>query len=128
MRVDGGSYCSRRLVEAATAADNLFVLGHTGRRTCDVVPVPGNREWCNLPGGNRDPPLEAGSVAEGGVAESSGVGGAKLFEAGARRDGDDEVEDGAEQGWKSRGGEAGCGRRLAAMTRPVIARVIATNL
>ena len=73
------------------------------------------------------PPRGQG-VTEGGVAESSGVGGAKLFEAGARRDGDDDEEDGAEQGWKSRGGEAGCGRRLAAMTRPVIARVIATNV
>ena len=88
----------------------------------------GNRKWCDLPGGNCVPPRRSQGVAEGGVAESSGVGGAKLFEASARRDGDDDEEDGAEQGWKSRGGEAGCGRRLAAMTRPVIARVIATNL
>ena len=33
MHVDGGRYCSRRLVEAANAADNLCVPGHTGRRT-----------------------------------------------------------------------------------------------
>ena len=33
MHVDGGRYCSRRLVEAANAADNLCVPGHIGRRT-----------------------------------------------------------------------------------------------
>ena len=74
---------------------------------------PGNRKWCDLPGGNCVPPRSR-KRGRGRSVESSGAGGAKLFEADARRDGDNDEEDGAEQSWKSRGGEAGCGRRLAA--------------
>ena len=66
--------------EAATAADvwwrqllqqtTYLCLGTEDAEHCDAVPVPGNREWCNLPGGNRAPTLEAGSVAEGGVLKA----------------------------------------------------------
>ena len=113
MHVDGGSYCSRRWWRQLLQQTTLLCLGTQDAEHFDAVPFSGNREWCDLPGGNCVPPRSR-KRGRGRSVESSGAGGAKLFEADARRDGDNDEEDGAEQGWKSRGGEAGCGRRLAA--------------
>ena len=91
MHVDGGSYCSRRWWRQLLQQTTLLCLGTQDAEHVDAVP---GGAICREETAS---PLEAGCVAEGGVAERSGVGGAKLFEAGTRKDGDDDEEDGAEQ-------------------------------